>query len=177
MPALVGDSIGLISHSSPAGSTGDQPEAGSLLGASAKQEVIPVFRFDDTNAEAVDFYGVLKGYAGAGGVKIVFPWGSETQIVGDVRWSAQFRAIPDDAEDLNTTAHSYSGGPVAVDTVPNVAGEVSYFEMVATHGSGMDFLADGEAFILQFTRVAGHASDTLVGDAFLLAPPPLILQN
>lgn len=146
----------------------------TFAGTSTPAETIPTLDFDAATDEFMDFYGEARGYGG-GGLTLTIPWISAAATTGDCIWNAAIRAIPDDAEDLNTTAHTYDVNAVT-STTASAAGEVQYADITFTDGADMDSLANGEAFILRLSRDANNGSDTLAGDALLLWPA-LVLRE
>lgn len=137
------------------------------VGASTPVESIPVLDFDDTAVEYADFYCVMpRNYAG-GGVTITFGW-LAAATANTAVLSAAFRRIQDDAEDLNTTAHTYDYNDTGALTPGSAAGEVVYDPLTFTNGADMDSVAAGEAFVLRVRRVPTDANDSLVGDLSLL---------
>lgn len=135
-------------------------------GGSSPAEGFPVLAYDSSTDETVDFIGVMpRNYAG-GGLTLTLYWES-TQTTGNVVWNAAFRRINDDAVDTDTS-HNYDYNAVTA-TTASAAGEVDYATITFTNGSDMDSLAVGELFVLRITRDADNASDTLTGDAFLVA--------
>ena len=154
--------------SAPTATAYAQPD--TVTGTSTPAEGIPVLDFEDgtaTSGEYVDFYGVFpRNYAG-GGLTLTLYWLSAA-TTGDCVWSAAFRRIADDAEDLDTTAHTYAYNSVTA-TTASAAGELDYATITFTDGADMDSLAVGEAFILRIFRDSDAAGDTLAGDASLFA--------
>jgi hypothetical protein len=142
----------------------------TVAGASTPAESIPVLDFEDgtaTAGEYADFYGILPRTYANGGLTVYIHWLS-TATTGACVWKAAFRRIADDAEDLDTTAHSYDYNAVTA-TTASAAGELDYASITFTDGADMDSLAVGEAFILRIFRDADDAGDTLSGDASLFA--------
>lgn len=138
-----------------------------LAGAASPAEGVPVLAFDSASAEYADFVGVLpRSYAG-GGLTLTLHWAS-TQTSNATVWRAAFRALPDDAEDINSTAHSYDFNSVTA-TTASAAGEVAYDTIAFTDGADMDSLAVGESFILRVGRDGANGSDNMSGDAYLIA--------
>src|SRR5688500_11882892 len=74
-------------------------------GGSTPAESVPVFDFDDTAAEYMDFYGLLRGYAG-GGLTLDIAWAATSATTNAVLWGAAIRRVADDAEDIDTS-HTY----------------------------------------------------------------------
>lgn len=138
-----------------------------LAGAATPAEGIPYLSFDSAADESADFVGVLPRHYGSGGLTLTLYWAS-TQTTNAVVWNAAFRRIADDAEDINTTAHSYDFNAVTA-TTASAAGEVDYATITFTDGADMDSLAVGELFNLRITRDADNGSDNMTGDAYLIA--------
>src|SRR3990167_2638262 len=120
-------------------------QIGLITGASTPVEKIMVWDFDPATVEYMDFLCRLEGY-NAGGLTFTFIWASGA-TTGNCIWSIGIRRIPDDAEDLDTTA--------------SAAGEVSMPTLAFTDGADMDSWADGEWAIVRVRRFASDAADTL----------------
>lgn len=135
----------------------------TITGASTPAEAVPVLDFDGTSDEFIDFYGVLPAAYAGGGLTLTIAWSSSAATTGDVVWGAAFRAIVDDAEDLDTTAFTYAYNFVT-STTASAIGEVQYADITFTDGADMDSLAVGEQFILRVKRDPDDAADTMSGD-------------
>ena len=140
----------------------------TILGTSTPAELIPVLNFDDTTVEYVDFLCQMPRNYGAGGVTLKITWAGAANT-NEVVWSAAFRRIPDDAEDLDTTAFTYDYNNSAASTAPSAIGETSEDTIAFTEGADMDSVAAGENFILRVRRFASDAGDDMAGDARLLS--------
>ena len=140
---------------------------GILAGAATPAEGVPYLAFDSGTDEFADFVGVLPRHYAAGGLTVRLYWASTATSNATV-WGAAFRRVQDDAEDIDTTAHSYDFNSVTA-TAASAAGEVDYCEITFTDGADMDSLAVGELFVLRVTRDADNGSDTMAGDAYLIA--------
>ncbi len=140
---------------------------GILAGAASPAEGIPYLAFDSASAEYADFTGVLPRHYAGGGLTVTLYWASGV-TTNAVVWNAAFRRIQDDAEDIDTTAHSYDYNAVTA-TTASAAGEVDYAAITFTDGADMDSLAVGELFNLRIARDASNGSDTLSGDAYLVS--------
>lgn len=138
-----------------------------LAGGATPVEAAPVLDFDAATDEYIDFYGVLPQHYAGGGLTLTLVWSASSATSGDVIWGAAFRRINDDAEDIDTTAHSYDFNASAAATAPSAQGEVSYDNITFTDGADMDSLAAGEMFFLRIRRDADNGSDTMAGDAEL----------
>ena len=139
-----------------------------IAGASTPGERIPVYAFDDTTVEYLDFYCVMpRHYAGTTGVTLTFIWGAAAAANNGV-WAAAFRRVADDAEDLDTTAHTYDYNTTADLTPPSAIGEVAYDTLTFTDGADMDSVAVGEYFVLRVKRPAPSGTK-ITGDEYLHA--------
>jgi len=142
----------------------------TVTGTSTPAEAIPVLDFDDTTQEYADFYCVMPShYAGTTGVTVKIIFSAAEAATDVVAWQAAFRRVADDAEDLDTTAHTYVYNEV-VATAPSVVGEVAYDDITFTDGADMDSVVAGDYFILRVTRDPTPSSGTdVTGDASLHA--------
>lgn len=140
---------------------------GILAGAASPAEGVPTLAFDAATDEHADFTGVMPRAYGGGGLTLTLYWAAAATS-GAVVWNAAIRRIADDAEDIDTTAHSYDANAVTA-TTASAAGEVDYAAITFTNGADMDSLAVGELFILRITRDADNGSDDMTGDALLIA--------
>lgn len=140
---------------------------GILAGAATPAEGVPTLAFDSATDEFADFIGVLPRHYAGGGLTLTLHWASGVTS-GAVVWGAAFRRIADDAEDINTDAHSYAFNAVTA-TTASAAGEVDYAAITFTGGADMDSLAVGELFNLRIARDADNVSDDMAGDALLIA--------
>ena len=134
-------------------------QLGSIQGTSSRNELFQIASFDDTKLEILDFMGVLPGHYTGGGLTCTIMFAHANNSSGPT-WELAFRAIPDDTEDLDTTAHTYDYNTVAAG-VPSVVGEVGYDDVTFTDGADMDNLAAGELFNLRVRRdpATGGAGD------------------
>lgn len=140
----------------------------SLAGASSPAErIIYLGAFDAAAIEYVDFLCRLVGYGG-GGLTWSLDWGAASATSNVTRWGIAVRRIQDDAEDLDTTAHTYDYNDVDA-TAPSAAGEIATDTITMTDGADMDSWANGELAIVRVRRNATHANDNMTGDALLLA--------
>lgn len=150
--------------SSPPATLGAQFDV--IVGTSTPVEYFPVLAFDAGTIEYADFHGlVLPSNYGGGGITIYLKW-SSTQTTNATVWGAAIRRIQDDAEDLDTTAHTYDYNDVTA-TTASAAGEVDYTSIAFTSGADMDSLAAEEAFSIRIRRNATSGSDNMTGDAYL----------
>lgn len=145
-----------------------------LVGASTPAENSPIAVFADAAATYMDFYGALQGYGG-GGLTLRLKW-SALVATGNCVWQVAFRRVQDDAEDFDTTAHTYDFNTVTA-LAPSVIGESSYDNVTFTDGADMDSLADGEAFVLRILRDPLHASDDLGNTAQLWWPTIVLTET
>ena len=124
-----------------------------MVGTSTPVENIPVLDFDDTTVEYMDFYCEMPSHYAGGGVTLVIKW-SAAQNTNNGAWAAAFRDVPDDAEDLDTTAFTYDYNQTADLTPASAVGEVAYDTLTFTDGADMDSVVAGEYFILRVKRPA-----------------------
>ncbi len=140
---------------------------GWIVGASTPAENFPVLAFNDTIIQYADFHFVLPNHYGGGGITLQFAWAAAAATNNGV-WAAAFRRIADDADDLDTTAHTYVYQTTADLTPPSVVGEVVYDDLVFTDGAQIDNLLVNEQFVLRVKRPAPSGTK-ITGDQRLLS--------
>jgi hypothetical protein len=144
-----------------------------IAGTSSPAENIPVLAFDDTTTEYMDFLCELSPQYSGGGLTVRIAWTTASATTNVCRWQIGIRAMPDDAEDLDTTVFDYSAAGYTNNnleaTAPSAAGEVVYDNIAITNGANMDSLAAGEMFILRIRRNTTTVGTDLTGDAYLLS--------
>lgn len=138
----------------------------TILGASTPAELFPVWKFDKDTVWYMDFHCLIPASYDGGGFTVVI-WYSAAATSLLTIWSAAFRAIPDDEEDLDGTAHTYVYNDAAGDTAPSAVAEVAKVTITFTDGSDSDSVAAGEMCVLRVRRFASDSGDTMDGDAFL----------
>lgn len=139
----------------------------SRAGGSTPAEAFPVWDFDDTSDEYMDFLCRLEGYNG-GGLTFTIAWMATSATTGDVRFGIAIRALPDDAEDVDG-AHSYDFNE-ATGTCASASGEVQYTDITFTDGADMDSWATGELAMVRVRRESSDTgTDTMTGDMELLS--------
>lgn len=137
------------------------------VGGSTPAENFPVWNFDASTDEYLDFYCQLDpSYAGRG-LTVRLAWAAASATSGNCIWRAAIRAFVDDTDDIDVS-HTYDYNSITV-AAASASGEIVYDDVTFTSGSDMDSLAAGEFFILRVTRDADNASDTMTGDAQLVA--------
>lgn len=160
-----GDVVGYLVAVVPPATAYATPDA--RAGGSTPAESFPVWDFDDTTVESLDFHGVLSPQYAAGGLTVRIRWSATSATTGNVRWEAAFRRIDDDAEDVDTSqTYDFNG---VTTTTATASGELDYTTITFTSGADMDSLAAGESFVLRLRRKADDVADTMTGDAELHA--------
>lgn len=127
----------------------------------------PVLDFDAATDESAVFRGVLHpGYANSG-VNVRLIWAASTATSGNVIWEVSFERVNAGALDID--ADSFATAVTASAAADSVSGETTETTIAVSNGASMDSLVAGEMFRLKVTRDANHASDTMTGDAELIA--------
>jgi len=160
-----GDIVGIISMIVPPATLGASED--TRADGSTPVAHLPVYDFDDTAIEYLDFYGRLEGYDG-GGLTITADWSATDTTVTphSCVWGAAFRRIEDDAEDMDG-AHTFDFNDATADQEASASGERSRFTITFTTGADMDSLTTTEDFVLRVRRDPTNGSDNLTGDAEL----------
>lgn len=138
-----------------------------IIGTSTPVEWFPVLAFDTSTVEYADYHGlIMPAHYGGGGLTCSIR-SSAGATTGTLQWAMAIRRIADDAEDLDTTAHTYDYNVINIATLASAIGELTYDTITFTSGADMDSVAAGESFSLRVRRDTG--SDTLTTDAFIHA--------
>lgn len=145
---------------------------GVITGASSPAESIEILKFDAATDWFADGYNLVmpKHYAGTTGITCVVIWSAASATSGTCRWGLALRKVGDDAEDQDTTAHTYDFNFVGA-TAPSAAGETSEDNITFTDGADMDSVAAGNMFHLRVTRDADGSggTDDMTGNSQLQA--------
>lgn len=129
---------------------------------------IPVLDFNDSTDESAVFKGIMPRHYDGGGVTVYIHWMATDVTVTphNVVWSAAFKSVTEDADDLDSKA--FDTAQSTTDAEPSASGETAVTAIAFTDGDQMDNVAAGELFFLQITRDADNGSDTLTDDAELV---------
>ena len=123
---------------------------------------IAVLDFDDTTDESAIFVSVCpQGANLASGLSITLIWTASTATSGACVWDASLERMTTDIDiDSFDTAASVTATTNATSGVPN------YSTITLTT---IDSLTEGDGFRLKINRDANNGSDTMTGDAELIA--------
>ena len=123
---------------------------------------IAVLDFDAATDESAIFLGIMPEAASlASGLKIRLIWTASTATSGACVWDASLERMTTDIDtDSFDTIASVTTTTNATSGVPN------YSEITLTT---IDSITAGDGFRLKITRDANNASDTMTGDAELIA--------
>jgi hypothetical protein len=126
-----------------------------------------VLEFDAATQEGAVFSGVMgAGYA-AGNITVDIFIAADTATTGNFIFDAAFERT--DVSSLDIDADSFATAKVfATTAAPGTSGQVVKVSVNFTQAEA-DGLDAGELFRLRIRRVAADASDTMAGDAQLLA--------
>ena len=127
----------------------------------------PVLDFDASSDESAIFTCVLpRSYAG-GGLTVYLHWAATSATSGDVVWNAAFERIGEGSQDIDSDG--FASAQAATATASGTSGNIDIQAITFTDGAQMDSVAVGESFRLKITRDADNGSDTMTGDAELVA--------
>ena len=131
------------------------------------RNVHPLIDFDDTTDEYVVFRDVLPNAYDNSGLTVKLIWVAATATSGNVVWNVAFERINDEGFDID--ADGFATAQSATAAAPSTSGYAQYTSITFTDGAQMDSLAAGELFRIKVLRDADNASDTMTGDAELMA--------
>jgi hypothetical protein len=123
---------------------------------------IAVLDFDDTTIENSIFLDVIPQFAIlSSGLKIRLIWAATTATTGNCVWQVALERMTTDMD-----ADSFDTAASATASTSGTSGIPNYTEITLTT---IDSVTAGDGFRLKVTRNATSASDTMTGDAELIA--------
>ncbi|RPJ63661.1 MAG: hypothetical protein EHM24_24085 [Acidobacteria bacterium] len=138
------------------------------LGETAEYAVVngqPVLTFNSATIEAVYVSGVLSSAYAGGGLTLTLIWTSGPATSGDCLWTCAIERQPV-SHPVGTD--SFATANTVTAPWPGTEGHLVY-STIAFTGAQMDALVVGERFRLLITRFASSVTDTMGGDAHLVA--------
>jgi hypothetical protein len=123
---------------------------------------IAILDFDDTTDEQAIFLGIIPEAAVlTSGLKIRIIWTATTATSGDCVWDASIERMTTDID-----SDSFDTIASVTTTTNGTSGVPNYSEITLTT---IDSVTAGDGFRLKVTRDANNGSDTMTGDAELIA--------
>jgi hypothetical protein len=123
---------------------------------------IAILDFDDATDESAIFLGVIPEAAVLGsGLKIRLIWTATTATSGDCVWDAALERMTTDID-----TDSFDTAASVTTTTNGTSGVPNYSEITLTT---IDSVTAGDGFRLKINRDANNGSDTMTGDAELIA--------
>jgi hypothetical protein len=123
---------------------------------------IGVADFDDATDESLFFMGIIPEAASLGsGLKIRLQWMATTATSGDVVWDVSLERMTTDLD--SDSFDTIASGTAAAN---GTSGILTVTEITLTT---IDSVTAGDGYRLKVTRDANNASDTMTGDAELVA--------
>ncbi len=130
----------------------------------------PVALFDAATDESIDFTLVMPKHYGGGGLTIDLVWAAASATSGNCVWNVALERHQAESAGSDLDDDGFAPPNAVTDAAPATsAGRLAYATVTFTDGADMDSIAAGEAFRMRVTRDANNASDTMAGDAQLLA--------
>lgn len=144
----------------------NQPPTTNFATLDTRQDIAVLEFADITADEAAIFVGVMPEGASLGsGLKVRIHWMADTATSGDVRWQAHFQRLTDD---VDTATFDTNASNEAVGTAPAASGTPAVTEVTCASGA-IDGIVAGDAYRVRITREQSAASDTMTGDAQVIA--------
>jgi hypothetical protein len=123
---------------------------------------IAILDFDDATDESAIFLGVIPEAAVLGsGLKIRIIWTATTATSGACVWDASLERMTTDID-----SDSFDTAASVTTTTNGTSGVPNYSEITLTT---IDSVTAGDGFRLKINRDANNGSDTMTGDAELIA--------
>ena len=123
-----------------------------------------VLDFDDTTDEKAQFHAVVPSHYGGGNLLAELTWTSSAATTGNAQWRVEITRLNQGAN-LDTLPAVAGSSDVLV-AAPAASGDlITSLSSSLTPGG----LTTGDLLLVQVTRLAADAADTLVGDIELVA--------
>lgn len=123
--------------------------------------------FDATTEEAVQWQlGELMSYT-SGNFTLTLYWYGDTATSGDVVWSGALAAVTPNTDTTDIETDTFASESTATDS--HLGTTAHRIHTVDVTLSNLDSIADGDVFWLRVAREAANGSDTMTGDAQLIA--------
>ncbi len=133
-------------------------QRGLILGTDTAVTNFETWDFDGTTIEYIQRLAVMNSLYAGGGLTWSIQWSPASDVVNTVRFGVAVRRL-DTAEDLDTTAHSWSYQE-ATGTPPAAVGQSSVTAVTMTSGAQMDSWAANELALIRIRRETTDAADT-----------------
>jgi len=124
----------------------------------------PVFDFDAATEEMLYILGLLPRIYGGGGLTIKLHWAASSATSGNVVWGVSM-----ERQNTDLDSDSFASEQTATSAANGTSGIESVATITMTSGAQMDSLATGDPFRMAIARKAASGSDTMAGDAELIA--------
>jgi hypothetical protein len=139
----------------------NQPPASNFATLDTRNS-IAILDFDDATDESAIFLGVIPEAAVLGsGLKIRIIWTATTATSGACVWDASLERMTTDID-----TDSFDTAASVTTTTNGTSGVPNYSEITLTT---IDSVTAGDGFRLKINRDANNGSDTMTGDAELIA--------
>lgn len=141
----------------------NQPPASNFATLDTRNS-IAVLDFDASTDESAVFLGIMPEAAVlSSGLNIRLIWTASTATSGACIWDGQIEAMTTDIDsDSFGTVSSVTTTTAATSGVPNIS-------IIAMTAGAIDSVVAGDGFRLKINRDANNGSDTMTGDAELIA--------
>lgn len=142
----------------------NQPPAATFATFDTRNS-IAVLDFDAGTAESAVFVGVIpEGADFTTGIAVRIVWTATSATSGDVIWTAAFERGNTDLD-----SDSFATGIDSAAATTNGTSGIATTTTINHSGSEIDGVTAGDLFRLKITRKAADGSDTMTGDAELIA--------
>jgi hypothetical protein len=127
----------------------------------------PIIAFDDTTDENVVLSDVLPGaYASGSNISVRIDWVAASATSGDVVWGLELERVAAGGHDIDSD--SFDTQKTGTSTT-NATSGIPTRTTITLDNSEADAIAAGDRFRLRVERVATSGSDTMSGDAEIVA--------
>jgi hypothetical protein len=121
----------------------------------------------DANTEEAVFFNFNSDEYSAGNVQVDIQWYASTASSGNVVWGASLACITPNSDTQDITTKAFGAETLMLDTHLGTTGK--RLHSISANLSNVDGIATSDWCVLKIARKAANVSDTMAGDALVVA--------
>lgn len=126
--------------------------------------------FDADVTEYAIFDGVIDARKAGGNYRVEIVWAAAEAATGNVIWQVEFARGTSNASGFDLDENNFATAiALSAAAAPGAVGRIAYTNSGDITNANADAVAANEFVRLRIARLGGNASDTMLGDAQVLA--------
>jgi hypothetical protein len=126
--------------------------------------------FDDSATEYAIFDGVIDARKAGANYKLEIVWAADNVATGNVMWQVEFARGTANGSGFDLDENNFAAAVgFSAAAAPGAAGRIVYTNSGNISNANADGIAADEFLRIRIARLGGNASDTMVGDAHVIA--------